>query len=252
MILPAFTALLEESLPKTGVAFMMRLQLNAGFAPKRMPFVTTNDALTGVSEFLKMQANGRHDAAERMPPPPFPAFAPNNGDPSRYQDETHALYESVYALPEQMNAQATDRYECLARTTVPSALVVMTTLKADGNTSKPFIAVVAFPTAFRQGHTRQKIWAGPQPATLKASNIAGPAATAFVVMATLAQNTHDPIDTPDNIRTPEGYLNWMGAVICFSENGALFSAVVGLSHTAPNIRNAAFADEHQRLQGETW
>jgi hypothetical protein len=51
---------------------------------------------------------------------------------------------------------------------------------------------------------------------------------------------------------PEGYINRMGAVICFSEKGALFSAVVGISHTAPNIHNAAFANEPQRLQGETW
>ena len=148
MILPAFSALLAESIPKTGSAFIPSLLLKEGFAPTST-VTASDDAPADAGEFLKMQANGKHDAAET--PAPYVGFTTGYDDPQRYRDMFHELYEGGN-LPHE-NAQAADRYEILAQSAVPSFLVCATTVKADGTISDPFLAVVAFPTAFRKGNT---------------------------------------------------------------------------------------------------
>ena len=246
MILPAFTALLAESIPKTGSAFIPSLLLKEGFTPT--PSTIASDAVpTDVGEFLKMQANGKHDVAEN--PAPYVGFTTRDDDPQRYRDRFHELYEGGNLQHE--NAQAADRYENLAQSAVPSFLVCATTLKTDGTISDPFLAVVAFPTAFRKGNTRRKIWSGTKPATLMPGNITGPELTAYVVMASMAQNSRDLVTMPSNERSPNEYIQ-RDTVICFSENGSLFSSVVASAQTAPGIRNTAFSDKYLNLRAATW
>ena len=180
---------------------------------------------------------------------PNVGFTTEDVNPQRYRDKFHELYEGGN-LPLE-NAQAADRYENLAQSAVPSFLVCATTLKDDGTISDPFLAVVAFPTALRKGNTRRKIWSGTKPATLMPGGIAGPEQNAFVVMASMAQNSRDLATMPSNERSPEGYIR-RDTVLCFSEKGSLFSSVVASAQTAPGIRNTAFSEKFQNLRAATW
>ena len=250
MILPAFSALLAESKPKTGSTFVPGLQSKAGFAPLSMPIVS-DDAPVDTGRYLWVQANGKHDPAETSPPP-YGGFIPSKDFiTARSNDDFHALYEKVITPSDIGVVSANDRYESLARTAVPSFLVCATTLKDDGTATDPFLMVVSFPTTLRKGFTRSSIWSGAKPATLEPGNVQGHKTTAFVVMASLAQNTRDENVMRANERTPEGYLSH-DTVVCFSEDGALFSSVVASSQTAPGTRNTSFSDKFQLLRATTW
>ena len=128
-------------------------------------------------------------------------------------------------------------------TTLPSGslLCVGSTLCSDGSQSAPFLLVVAAPATTLQGiaHPADNLWTGPQPATLRPSDLPGPSHIVSPVVGSCDPASRVSTRSTAS-RSPQGYSD--RALLCWNECRRLAGSVVASATTDPAARAFVLTD----------